>query len=188
MTDKKLTDNEIIKAYEHCLNNKDCIGCIADKHPSSDKFSCSLEAQDILDLITRLQTRAEKAEKVEYFADKTIATLQAENKDLTETIHNLIIEKDALFDRAEELKAEVNKLNAENMLTMSERNAFRNSFYELSKQLKTAKSEAVKEFAERVKKEAVTRLYYGTNLELEETECVEVEDIDNLLKETVGDN
>lgn len=93
-----------------------------------------------------------------------------------------------MFDRAEELKAEVNKLNAENMLTMSERNAFRNSFYELSKQLKTAKSEAVKEFAERVKKEAVTRLYYGTNLELEETECVEVEDIDNLLKETVGDN
>lgn len=37
------------------------------------------------------------------------------------------------------------------MLTISERNAFRSSFYDLLKQLKIAKSEAIKEFAERLK-------------------------------------
>lgn len=42
--------------------------------------------------------------------------------------------------------SEIDRLTAENMLTMSEKNAFRTSFYEVSKQLKTAKSEAVKEF------------------------------------------
>lgn len=46
----------------------------------------------------------------------------------------------------------------------------------------TAKSEVVTEFAEKLKEEAVTRLHYGTMLELEETECVEVEEIDNILK------
>ena len=48
-------------------------------------------------------------------------------------------------------QAEINKLNAENMLTTSERNAFRTSFYNALKQLKIAKSEAIKEFAERLK-------------------------------------
>ena len=38
--------------------------------------------------------------------------LQAQNKDLAETVHNLTIEKDTLFDKIEELKAEVERLNA----------------------------------------------------------------------------
>ena len=46
-----------------------------------------------------------------------INRLQAQNKDLTETIHNLTIEKDALFDKAEELKVEVEKLNKEIQIT-----------------------------------------------------------------------
>lgn len=50
----------------------------------------------------------------------------------------------------------------------------------------TAKSEVVTEFAEKLKEEAVTRLHYGTMLELEETECVEVEEIDNILKKWWG--
>ena len=39
-----------------------------------------------------------------------INRLQAQNKDLSETVHNLTIEKDALFDKAEELKAEIERL------------------------------------------------------------------------------
>ena len=39
-----------------------------------------------------------------------INRLQAQNKDLAETVHNLTIEKDALFDKAEELKAEIERL------------------------------------------------------------------------------
>ena len=52
--------------------------------------------------------------------------------------------------------------------------------------IEIAKFEAVKEFAEKLKEEAVTRLHYGTMLELEETECVEVEEIDNILKKWWG--
>ena len=57
---------------------------------------------------------------------------------------------DAL-DLIKHQQAEIERLNTENMLTISERNAFRTSFYEVSKQLKHAKSEAIKEFAERLK-------------------------------------
>ena len=63
------------------------------------------------------------------------------------------------------------------MLTMSERNAFRASFYEISKQLKTAKSKAVKEFAERLKEK---------KRELDRFILYD-EDIDSLIKEMVGD-
>ena len=58
----------------------------------------------------------------------------------------------AAIDLINRQQAEINKLNAENMLTISERNAFRTSFYDVLKQLKIAKSEAIKEFAERLKK------------------------------------
>lgn len=78
---------------------------------------------------------------------------------------------------------EIERLNIENMLTMSERNAFRASFYEISKQLKTAKSKAVKEFAKRLKaKSFKTIRNYGLTKDV-----VEVCDIDNLVKEMVGD-
>ena len=114
---------------------------------------------------------------------------------LAETVHNLTIEKDALFDKVEELKAEIERLKAEIVIRdkiIDERGkeVFRhdNAIRSLHKQLDNLKSEAIKEFAEKVKKESVTRLHYGTNLELEETECVEVEDIENLLEETVSEN
>lgn len=74
-------------------------------------------------------------------------------------------------------QVEIERLNTENMLTMSERNAFRASFYEVSKQLKTAKSEAVKEYAERLKEK---------KRELDRFILYD-EDIDNLVKEMVGD-
>lgn len=74
-------------------------------------------------------------------------------------------------------QVEIERLNIENMLTMSERNAFRASFYEVSKQLKIAKSKAVKEFAERLKEK---------KRELDRFILYD-EDIDNLVKEMVGD-
>lgn len=77
-------------------------------------------------------------------------------------------------------KAEIERLNTENMLTLSERNAFRTSFYEVSKQLKTAKSEAVREFAERLKENLQWDVEYDNKLVFES-------DIDNLVKEMVGD-
>lgn len=90
MTDK-LTDNEIIKALECCYTTENpwenpCKNC-----PLCDVEECNdvLMAEYVKDLINRLQSQ---------------------NKDLAETVHNLTIEKDALFDKSEELKAEVERL------------------------------------------------------------------------------
>lgn len=78
-------------------------------------------------------------------------------------------------------RAEIERLNAENMLTMSERNAFRTSFYEVSKRLKHAKSEAVKEFAERLKARVIEDfLEYKTD--------ATISYIENLVKEMLGDS
>ena len=123
-----MTNNDIIKALECCCKNNNCEGCPLDYLTFSSQCASELAIKS-LDLINRLQ---------------------AQNKDLAETVHNLTIEKDALFDETEELKAEVERLNAENMLTISEKNAFRTSFYDVLKQLKTAKSEACKEFSEEI--------------------------------------
>ena len=80
-----MTDNEIIKALKSCGNHLDCVYCeCVDNCPQDINELNGLT----FDLINRLQ---------------------AQNKDLAETVHNLTIEKDALFDKAEELKAEIEK-------------------------------------------------------------------------------
>ena len=157
--EKRLTDNEIIKALKCCCKNNNCEGCPLDYLTCSSQCVSELAIKS-LDLINRLQSQ---------------------NKDLAETVHNIQVKKDALFDKCEELKKEVVRLNAENMLTISERNAFRTSFYDVSKQLKTVKSEAVKEFAERLK-EMSTQGFWETDA------YVGVEQIDNLVKEMEGEN
>ena len=83
------------------------------------------------------------------------------------------------LDFIKRLKAENERLNAENVLTMSERNAFQTSFYEVSKQLKTAKYEAIKEFAERLKKRQVRIC--------DCFEGVSIIDIDKFAKEMVSE-
>ena len=90
--------------------------------------------------------------------------------------HGYELNKKAL-DLIARQQLEIERLNIENTLTMSERNAFCASFYEVSKQLKTAKSKAVKEFAERLKEK---------KRELDRFILYD-EDIDNLVKEMVGD-
>ena len=87
MTDKKLTDNEIIKVLECCS-----------KPVGENCKECPLHLTDCLKV------------SIEELALDLINRLQAQNKDLAETIHNLTIEKDALFDKAEELKVENEKL------------------------------------------------------------------------------
>lgn len=75
--DNKLTDNEIIKALENCLKNE------CDKCSFKDSEICQIDLMKLLfDLINRQKAIIEKSEKVEHFADKTIATLQVENERL----------------------------------------------------------------------------------------------------------
>lgn len=84
MLNNKLKDNEIKKALEseiHLAEYVDSDYC--------SNINVSL-IQSAIDLINRLQ---------------------AQDKDLAEIVHKLTLEKDALFDKAEELKAEVERLN-----------------------------------------------------------------------------
>lgn len=110
MTDKKLTDNEIIKTLQEMAD-----------YPHN--YEEGQDLQNALDLVNRLQSQ---------------------NKDLAEMVHNLIIEKDALFDKAEELKAEVEKLNKEIQIT-------KDAYTMLQTKIEIIKSETVKEFMEKLK-------------------------------------
>lgn len=104
-----------------------------------------------------------------------------ENKRLEKEVNLVSIQFQDLQERYEEAQAEIEKLNAENILTISERNAFRTSFYDVLKQLKIAKSEAVKEFTKRLKEFMHSKF---KDLDEYEFEYITERDIDNLLKET----
>lgn len=94
--------------------------------------------------------------------------LETQNKDLAETIHNLTLEKDALFDKAEELKAEVEKLNKEIQIT-------KDAYTMLQTKIEIIKSEAIKEFAEKLKENSIATFSWSG--------VVLVDEIDNLVKE-----
>ena len=100
--------------------------------------------------------------------NEIIKTLQAQNKDLSETVHNLTIEKDALFDKVEELKAEVEKLNKEIQIT-------KDAYTMLQTKIEIIKSEAIKEFAEKLKENSIATFSWSG--------VVLVDEIDNLVKE-----
>lgn len=152
MTNKKLTDNEIKKALECCCKNNNCEGCPLDYLTFSSQCASELAIKS-LDLINRLQTQ---------------------NKDLAETIHNLTLEKDALFDKAEELKAEVEKLNKEIQIT-------KDAYTMLQTKIEIINSKAVKEFAERLKDSFFDNGYESPDVDFDYF-------VDNLLKEMVGDD
>lgn len=160
MPDKKLTDNEIIKALKNEIHLTEYV----DSDYCSNIEVSLLKAT--LDLINHLQ---------------------AQNKDLAETVHNLIIEKDALFDKAEELKAEVERLNA---LVKT-----KNKLIEgLDQSISYAYDRAIKDFAERLKNEIINDTAYACDSTQHSSYYdyqIKIGDIpeyiDNLVKEMVGE-
>ena len=90
-------------------------------------------------------------------------------------MHKLTIEKDILFDKAEESKTKVERLNKEIQIT-------KDAYTMLQTKIEIIKSEAIKEFAERLKK----RIYKGGVHPTVEDEFMC--DIDNLVKEMVGES
>ena len=103
-----------------------------------------------------------------------IDRLQAQNKDLAETTHNLTLEKDALFDKAEELKAEVER-SKKKVEELSE--VLSDS---IRIRYKECKSEAIKEFADRLKDSFFDNGYESPDVDFDYF-------VDNLLKEMVGE-
>jgi predicted RNase H-like nuclease (RuvC/YqgF family) len=115
MTDK-LTDTEIKKALEDMVEcnadkTKSCNDCVLNKHyPYCEKVSFELA----LDLINRLEGEKEKNENIIRVADKTIATLNAENESLKAEVERLKeeVKKEQLYNlrmTAYSVKAEAYK-------------------------------------------------------------------------------
>ena len=107
--------------------------------------------------INRLQAKAIKEQNKNSKLRNERNRLQAQNKDLAETVHNLTIEKDALFDKAEELKAEIERLKPfENKIAefkshirVEDMLVFASSLEEWLEFCENLKAEAIKEFCEK---------------------------------------
>ena len=171
MTDNKYTNEDIISSLKLIATARNCNEC---KIRNCKWGTCNCEqitANSALYLIQDLQERYEEA--------------QAENENLKVENQSLRSAANSLKMHYEEAQAEVERLNAGNMLTISERNAFRTSFYDVLKQLKTAKSETCKEFAERLKEFMHNKF---KALDEYEFEYITERDINNLAKEMVGDS
>lgn len=186
-----MTDNEIKKALECCLVEPKTIFLRDNKTGEIT----TLNMNDIFNLITRQQAIVEKFEKVEHFADKTIATLQAENERLEVENQSLRGAANSLKMNYKEAQAEIERLqNAYNQVAW-ERDIFAEDMKEEIKKdcsylmldIKTIKSEAVKEFAERVKEKIYTA-HFGRGKNEFFVTTINPDDLDNLIKEMVGEN
>lgn len=162
----KISDSEIVKALECCIDDTDniCQKCPIFKECVDGKIDINSLA---LDLIHRLQAIVEKCEKVEHFADKTIATQQAEIEELQFKNSELEIELKAMRGAANSYKAENERLKTNLNVELD------NFASEYDDKIK---AEAYKEFARLLRQQAFDRLY------------VSVDEINKFLKELVGDN
>ena len=144
-----MTNEQIIKALECCAGKYPCSDC------PYDEEGCEFE-EDVLSLITRQKEEIERL--------TTLAELgKVRANDYRE-----------MRDKLKKANAEIERLTA--MVEAAEDYMhplpFKNAFDE---EIEKAKSEARKEFAERLKEKK-----YNTEFV---TPVVDVEDIDNLLKE-----
>lgn len=151
-----MTDNEIIKALECCAIKNDCKGCYFDTHEAED--ICAREVvKNAFDLINRQQAEIERL-KDEVSKARRKALLEASSKFAGHSDYhgNTILCKLICMSEGKEVG--------------------------IAKPLdkSTIKSEAVREFADRVK----MAFYYKFD---EQLTLMIANKIDNLVKEMVGD-
>ena len=161
-----MTDKEIIKALECCCKSNSCEGCPLDYFTFSSSQCASELAIKSLDLINRQK---------------------AENKRLEKEVNLVSIQFQDLQERYEEAQAEIDRLK-ECPKCVYEYDGEITEYCVQGpcpnfKTVEQIKSEAVKEFAERLKEKFFETIRnYGLTKDV-----VEVCDIDNLVKEMVGD-
>ena len=179
----RMKDNEIIKALECCKSTEHCGHCSYDKDHSEIAGCTAALAKDALNLINRQKAEIAKLEKVEKYADETIKAQAAEIERLEKARQKQAQflgeergQKYELIDKLSKANTEIERL--EEMFdssVSSERNVVDNIGYE--------KSEAIKEFAERLKIEAFEcDVSFGYGKECYQ-QAVAVIEIDNLVKE-----
>ena len=135
-----MTDNEIIKALECCINNGDCRECALNPKKGNYGYCTGLAIKSALDLINR-----QKAENSNLTSDLTSL-----RNDLTSA------------------KAEIERLNKQ-------------LIFEINSAFDRGKTEAYKEFAKRFC--AITKAIPEMKAYF-----IRENDLDNLLKEMVGEN
>ena len=166
-----MTDNEIIKALECCTDEsyENCNECPY----STDTLSCERMKllEDSLDLINRLKT---------------------ENKRLEKEVNLVSIQFQDLQERYEEAQAEIERFRKTEIeiddfcrrlccMRMLNGNAIA-SYEDLQNYIQQEKSEAVKEFAERLENEINIRTTYSRE---QDKNVIHI--MHNLLKEMVGE-
>ena len=148
-----MTDNEIIKALECCNRNGSCSKCPYDRARFEAERDCASEmTADALDLINRLKE-----------------------------------ENNALISAQETLQKHIEKQNAENERLQCQVNRLKKYDEERdirlhARLIATARTEAIKEFAERLKGKT-----YPFPCAIGVEHAVTIRAIDDLVKEMVGD-
>ncbi len=167
MTKRKFTVDEVIKALEHCTSSttsEACNGCPFNQTNICEQMSNGVEIY-ALDLINR--QRAE------------IADLEDENKGLKETNEHLSGEYIALSKENDKMRKIVNA-----DVVIVNRRGGKSEYAKEIIRIKTSlvKTDAIKEFAERLK----ARAYQSTEWSHgDHPMVVEVDDIDELVEEMV---
>lgn len=116
MVEKKLTDEEIVKAWEYCLNkDTTCENCPYDK-----TNYCAISTEEIIDLIHRLQV--ENAEYKRKLDDGELVSTEWHNEQVMQ-LHNEIEELrnakviyatvDYCYEDLKEAQAEIERLTEE---------------------------------------------------------------------------
>ena len=186
MPDKKMTDNEIVKALE-CCN-------IGENWEICEKCPCCIDGekavdcvqrlhQNTLDLINRQKAEIENLKNLKYI----YATVDYCESDLTEAL-----------EENKRLKAEIERLEKENtILSQNADTAFQDGLNEAqelyAEQIKREiKSEAYKEFAEKLEERIAVHLLRNKSNEYaggfaDALDGVN-EEIDNTLNELVGED
>lgn len=160
-----MTDAEIIKALEAC-KNETCLRCPLSKEMKSAECLTVLST-NVLDLINSKNEYIKKCDNLERIADKTIASQKAEIERLKESkmlIANIEVSEDVL-----------EKLINQKVISIANDKADVNFLCD-----KHIRTEAIKEFAERLKKAKQYSLERHENI-------VPVAVVDWIVKEMAGD-
>ena len=179
MTDNKFTDEEIKSSLEVIATTRNCNECKI-RNCKWGTCNCSqITANAALDLINRQQAEIERLN--EHY--KNLAKASVRHAFDTENDRQLLHEYQNIFLGLGYGLKEVQDPELKEIKSWKDRAIWHvKRCDQLNKELKTAKSEAIKEFAERLK----SSIYINTNLLV--YQCEEVESvIDDIVKEMVGE-
>ena len=166
--DKKLTDSEIVKALECCIDEDypNCSNCISVGCHITDRTCKEVMKSNALDLINRLQADCENYKQV------------AENQQKATMDRGFEIKR--LKEKIDRLQSEIVTLNGLIGIKNDTIDIQFKSIEKYGSLFKTAKAEAYKEFAERLK-----TIMYENYQKFDEQPypMATIHIIDNLLKE-----